>query len=480
VTVPEVDDRLPPHDIGAEMAILGAVLSWPGAVADVAAALRPQDFYRPGHQLVLEAVLSLHQRDAPADAITVADEMRRRGQLGRIGGAPYLHDLMSSATTVANTGYHIEIVARAARLRLHIERFSRGLQLAYSPDADPSALDELAAQPVGGSATARPRGLAVVDLEPAAEETPLPVLLCGDRLYRGAVHTLSGPPDSGKTTLACWWMLQAVREEGSVLFLDEEGGREIVTEKFQALGAKPGERIGYVQFPSRSWTGADVADLRALLAERKPAVVAWDSSAAFLARAGLDENAAADVTRFYSQVLTMAAREHDAAVLVIDHDTKNAEPSRYARGSGAKLAAVDVAYKIEPIRPFSKTESGTSRLKVVKDRRGWLERAHEVAFLADRAGDVALTVSISAAAEQGTAPEPQMPPARAKLLAALDDVPAAQNQLIDRIQAEHGHGLKRETVSRELNALLSDGLADRLDQGRGKPALWMRNARSDP
>ena len=146
--------------------------------------------------------------------------------------------------------------------------------------------------------------LAVVDLEPATETVMPPVLICGDVLYRGGVHTLTGAPDCGKTTLACWWMLRAVREGGSVLFLDEEGGREIVVEKFQALGAKQGERIGYIQFPSRSWDAGDIAMLSDILAERRPDIVAWDSSAAFLARAGLDENAAADVTRFYAQVLT--------------------------------------------------------------------------------------------------------------------------------------------------------------------------------
>jgi hypothetical protein len=63
----------------------------------------------------------------------------------------------------------------------------------------------------------------------------------------------------------------------------------------------------------------------------------------------------------------MAAPEHAAAVLVIDHDTKSSEPSRYARGSGAKLAAVDVASKIEPIRPFGKT--GRKRWRSSPTRR---------------------------------------------------------------------------------------------------------------
>lgn len=305
------------------------------------------------------------------------------------------------------------------------------------------------------------RALRVIDLEPAVEDVPLPVLICGELLYRGAVHTLSGPPDCGKTTLACWWMLQAVREEGGVLFLDEEGGREIVTEKFQALGAKRGERIGYVQFPSRSWNAEDIAMLSAVLDERKPAVVAWDSSAAFLSKAGLDENAAADVTRFYSQVLTLAARKHNAAVLVIDHDTKSSEPSRYARGSGAKLAAVDVAYKIAPVKAFSKVENGMSKLTVTKDRRGWLYRNHEIAFLSSTGTETTLTLSITDAAEdQAQAKLADLEPAHRKVLEALDSVPRSIREVTDRLAAVHGHGLTRPTVQKALRRLEELGLAE--------------------
>ena len=170
----------------------------------------------------------------------------------------------------------------------------------------------------------------VIDLEPAAEVIQEPVMLGEGMLYRGAVHILTGPPDCGKTTLACWWILQEIRDGGRVLFLDEEGGRQVTAEKFQALGALPGEPLGYA-FPGRTWAEADVWMLAAVTDERKPTLIAWDSSAAFLARAGLDENAAADVTRFYTRVLTPCARQREAAVLVIDHDTKSTEPSRYAR-----------------------------------------------------------------------------------------------------------------------------------------------------
>jgi hypothetical protein len=208
-----------------------------------------------------------------------------------------------------------------------------------------------------------------------------------------------------------------------------------------------------------------------ILTERRPAIVTWDSSAAFLARAGLDENAAADVTRFYSQVLTPAARLHNAAVLVIDHDTKSSEPSRYARGSGAKLAATDVAYKIAPIKPFSKEESGTSKLLVTKDRRGYLTRCHETAFLADMKGATALTVSITAAVPDHV--HPDLAQAELKVLEALDATPRTIGELTDRVKATHGHGLHRGTVQKALQKLAEMGLADQPGTTAHHQNLWM-------
>ena len=185
---------------------------------------------------------------------------------------------------------------------------------------------------------------------------PPPDLLCGDLLYAGGLHSISGPPDCGKTTIALWWMLRHVRAGHPVVFLDEEGGAELIAEKLIALGATPedAEMIRYYPFPARAWAPYDVIVLRELLDDIKPGIVLWDSSAAFLSRAGLDENSAADVTKFWAQVLTPVAREHGIAVLVIDHDTKNGEASRFARGSGAKLAATDVAFKVaivQAVRP---------------------------------------------------------------------------------------------------------------------------------
>src|SRR4029450_4999998 len=91
-----LSDRTPPQDMEAEQCVLGAMMMSKDAIADVVEALRGADFYRPAHEQVYDAILDLYGRGEPADAITVAAELTKRGEIGRVGGAPYLHTLLAS------------------------------------------------------------------------------------------------------------------------------------------------------------------------------------------------------------------------------------------------------------------------------------------------------------------------------------------------------------------------------------------------
>jgi len=102
------------------------------AIADVVEVLQGHDFYRPAHQTVFDIILDLYGRGEPADAITVAAELTKRGEIARVGGAPYLHTLMSSVPTAANAGYYAKIVAEKAILRRLVEAGTRIVQLGYS------------------------------------------------------------------------------------------------------------------------------------------------------------------------------------------------------------------------------------------------------------------------------------------------------------------------------------------------------------
>lgn len=124
-------DRQPPHDLLAEQSALGGMLLSKDAIADVVEVLRPDDFYRGAHQQIHECILDLYGRGEPADPVTVSAELERRGQLVKVGGAPYLITLMSTVPTAANAAYYAEIVAEKAILRRLVEAGTRIVQLGY-------------------------------------------------------------------------------------------------------------------------------------------------------------------------------------------------------------------------------------------------------------------------------------------------------------------------------------------------------------
>ncbi|WP_409485686.1 replicative DNA helicase [Arsenicicoccus dermatophilus] len=130
------DDRVPPQDVHAEQSVLGSMMMSKDAIADCVETLRGKDFYRPAHESIYEAILDLYGRGEPADAITVADELTKRGEIQRIGGQAYLHQLIDSVPTAANAGYYAEIVQERAVLRRLVEAGTRIVQLGYGQDGD--------------------------------------------------------------------------------------------------------------------------------------------------------------------------------------------------------------------------------------------------------------------------------------------------------------------------------------------------------
>jgi replicative DNA helicase len=128
-------ERTPPQDVAAEQCVLGGMLLSKDAIADVIEILKSVDFYRPAHATVFDAILDLYGRGEPADPITVAAALADSGDLGRIGGAPYLHTLIASVPTAANAGYYARIVAERAVLRRLVEAGTRIVQLGYGTGA---------------------------------------------------------------------------------------------------------------------------------------------------------------------------------------------------------------------------------------------------------------------------------------------------------------------------------------------------------
>ncbi len=136
-------ERTPPQDIAAEQCVLGGMLLSKDAIADVVETLRAGDFYRPAHSTIYDVICDLYGRGEPADPVTVAAELTKRGEIARIGGAPYLHTLISSVPTAANAPYYAQIVSERATLRRLVTAGTRIVQLGYGGDGGNGDVDEI-------------------------------------------------------------------------------------------------------------------------------------------------------------------------------------------------------------------------------------------------------------------------------------------------------------------------------------------------
>jgi replicative DNA helicase len=102
------------------------------AIADVVETIRGADFYRPAHELIYDAILDLYGRGEPADAVTVAAELARSGDIARAGGAPYLHTLVALVPIAANAGFYAGIVREKAILRRLVDAGTKIVQIGFA------------------------------------------------------------------------------------------------------------------------------------------------------------------------------------------------------------------------------------------------------------------------------------------------------------------------------------------------------------
>lgn len=138
---PEFDDaaagsRIPPQDIEAERSVLGAMMLSKDAIDAATEVLAGRDFYQPAHEAIYEAAVELYSASKPVDPITVSAELQRKGDLQRVGGAPYLHTLVSGVPIASNAAYYAEIVHEKAVLRRLVEVGTRIAHMGYLEQGD--------------------------------------------------------------------------------------------------------------------------------------------------------------------------------------------------------------------------------------------------------------------------------------------------------------------------------------------------------
>ena len=133
---------VPPHDLDAERAVIGAMLVSEAAVSVVGEMLAAEDFYSETHRVLYGAMMRLYAKGEPIDQLTLSDELRSVGEFDRIGGRQYVFRLVESVPTAANAARYAEIVRGKALLRAVIDAGSRIQQEAFAePEDVTQALD---------------------------------------------------------------------------------------------------------------------------------------------------------------------------------------------------------------------------------------------------------------------------------------------------------------------------------------------------
>ena len=129
-------DRIPPQNLEAEMALLGSILVDREMMATVAEIIEPPDFYAAMHETIYAALLALYERGQPLDKITLSEELKRRGQLERVGGLAYLTSLMDTVPTAASSEYYANIVREKSDLRRLIHAGTQIARIGYEGEED--------------------------------------------------------------------------------------------------------------------------------------------------------------------------------------------------------------------------------------------------------------------------------------------------------------------------------------------------------
>ncbi len=131
--------RIPPHNVEAERALIGAIMLKPDVMHDISVSIYPESFYADKHGVIYEAILAIFTKGDPIDLLSVSTRLKDREQLERVGGASYITELIETVPAAGNAHYYAELVQNKAILRGLIIAAEEIAELGYS---DPESLDE--------------------------------------------------------------------------------------------------------------------------------------------------------------------------------------------------------------------------------------------------------------------------------------------------------------------------------------------------
>jgi replicative DNA helicase len=132
--------RLPPQDLGAEQAMLGAVMIKPDSLYEIFDLVTPESFYAEKHRKIFQAMLELQARSEPIDLVSLTSSLKEKKQLEQIGGGSYLAELVKMVPSASHVKHYAEIVQKKALLRQLIESADRIAESGYAEGDDLDAI----------------------------------------------------------------------------------------------------------------------------------------------------------------------------------------------------------------------------------------------------------------------------------------------------------------------------------------------------
>ena len=374
--------RVPPHDLVAEQNLLGAMMLSKDAISATASTLRPDDFYKPAHAHVFEAICSLDAAGEPADPVTVADELSRAGVLEAIGGRGLLADIVSIAPAVTNAPRYARIVSDHAVLRKLIAVGGDIAEIGYElPDDVEKAVDsaeslvyELGQRRVTDSMVPIESllGDTLDRLEALVERgdaiTGLPTGFVDlDRLLSGlqpnTLNIVGARPAMGKTSFALNLTANAsFQSRRPVLFFSLEMGNIELTQRLLCAEAQiDSTKVRDGRLQDAEWDRIALAVSR--LAE---------------ARLFLDDNPNTSVMEIRAKARRLKSQLGDLGLVVIDYlqlmqgrgrsESRQVEVSEMSRG--LKILARELECPVIALSQLSRTlESRTDKRPMLADLR---------------------------------------------------------------------------------------------------------------
>lgn len=369
----------------AERSTLGGMMLDKRAIDEVTAVIyNPGDFLEPAHETIFRVILDLTGRGHPVEAVTVGDQLAEQGDLTRVGGAPYLHRLISETPSWVNAGYYATIVRDRSVRRQLLAAGTRISELADaaeigSVDAVVLAasaqlqhvLDLHADGTIGAPSSWDPVDTTHLDLDVMTEPALLARTDGRFLLYEGTVHAFVGESESGKTWLALEAIRQCLLDEQHAVMFDFEDRAQRVVRRLVELGVpRPlvDANFRYVR-PDTALTAGEYPRLER--AAKGCALAVIDGVTEAMTMHGLSLTNNEDVAKFLG-LLPRRIANVGPAVVQIDHVVKDEEKrGRYAVGGEHKLAGLDGAqYKVQMIKPFAKGKRGEANILIDKDREG--------------------------------------------------------------------------------------------------------------